>query len=45
MMEHGADQGISVRTILQAEGFSHCQTIADLGHNERVSHAQLLAAH
>ena len=42
LIEHGATQGASVRSILHSAGFSRCETFKDLSNNERVSKAQLL---
>ena len=41
MLEHGYDQGASVRTILTEYGFEAVHTVKDLGDNDRVSIGQL----
>lgn len=41
MLEHGYDQGASVRAILREYGFSSVNTVKDLGGNDRVTLGQL----
>ncbi|MGN0903493.1 MAG: HemK/PrmC family methyltransferase, partial [Succinivibrio sp.] len=42
VLEHGYDQGQSVRDIMTKEGFSSVRTIKDLGGNDRVTLGQML---
>lgn len=40
LLEHGHDQGASVRALMQQHGFSHLVTHQDLGGNDRVTEGQ-----
>jgi len=45
MLEHGYDQGMAVRDLLVARGFSQVQTRKDYGDNERITFGQLGSIH
>ena len=42
MVEHGYNQGQAVRDIFESAGFSHPQTVKDLGDNDRITWARYL---
>ena len=37
LLEHGWDQGLSVRTLLAGRGFTHVESVRDVGGHERVT--------